>query len=284
MTATLVHTPADMLDAVSEVNRKLMKRSLTDGPERRMQRALAASFRRQGALFVASLADVRGLFPTEAPREAIGPADWHPRLDRALNETREALRRTVESALAESLVAGGRAALTTLGSSLPFDLAHPRAATFASTRAAELVTNIAETTRSYVRTLITRGIEEGWSYGKTARMLKARFTEFAVGSPLEHIRSRAELISVTENAFAYEHGNRIAIDQLTREGVATEKSWITVGDDRVDPDCSDNEAGGWIGSDAPFSDGSMMPPAHPGCRCTTGYRVVGERLPGGQLA
>ena len=105
-----------------------------------------------------------------------------------------------------------------------------------------------------------------------AKAIKDRYQEFAVGVPQQHIRSRAELISITEAGMAYESGSSIVVRDLQDAGLRMEKSWLTVGDQRVDPHCAANQAQGWIAFDEAFSDGSMQPLSHPACRCTALYR------------
>jgi hypothetical protein len=75
-------------------------------------------------------------------------------------------------------------------------------------------------------------------------------------------------------AFGYEAGQRAVAEDLAGAGLTVVKSWLTVGDDNVDPDCEENEAAGEVGVDDDFPSGDREPPAHPYCRCTTEYRVL----------
>ena len=83
---------------------------------------------------------------------------------------------------------------------------------------------------------------------------------------------RAELIATTVAGDAYEAATAAAGRQLADAGLVMEKSWLTVGDDRVDVECEDNEAQGWIPMDDGFRSGHTRPPAQPACRCTALYR------------
>jgi hypothetical protein len=138
-------------------------------------------------------------------------------------------------------------------------------------RGAERVTGIAETTRKRLRTLLTRAADEGWSYQRTAKEITALYRGFA-GPPLavrpRHLRSRAEAIAVFELGDAYEHGNLLVAQDLQDAGLEMEKSWLTVGDDRVRTDHRANQGEGWIPLDQAFGSGDDRPPADPGCRCT----------------
>ena len=83
------------------------------------------------------------------------------------------------------------------------------------------------------------------------------------------------LVAVTEVGNAYEAGTAGTIRQLEQTGLAMEKSWLTVGDDRVDDECAGNEAAGWIPATAAFPSGHDRPLAHPACRCTLLFRRAG---------
>ncbi|GAG39263.1 unnamed protein product, partial [marine sediment metagenome] len=103
-----------------------------------------------------------------------------------------------------------------------------------------------------------------------------RFGEFAIGKPQQHIASRAHLVAVTENAMAYEHGQRTLVDEIQGVGIDMEKSWATVGDADVSAGCQANQDAQWIRADAAFPSGDQGPPRFPGCRCSSRYRVVRE--------
>ena len=97
--------------------------------------------------------------------------------------------------------------------------------------------------------------------------IRDRFEEFAVGKPQLHIESRAHLIAVTEVGEAYSAGSLAAGEALEEAGVAMEKSWSTVGDDRVSAGCLGNEDAGWIPLNDDFPSGHQRPLRFPGCRC-----------------
>ncbi len=98
----------------------------------------------------------------------------------------------------------------------------------------------------------------------------------AVQRFLEHADLVAELLNqYTKEGDheAFEMGRLLGNEALG----ATEKAWITAGDNRVDAICLANEADGEIPIRDRFSSGHLTPPAHRGCRCTAVYFGVSRR-------
>lgn len=62
-------------------------------------------------------------------------------------------------------------------------------------------------------------------------------------------------------------------------GTRATKAWVSARDGKVDVDdpedgpCVTNDNGDWIAMREVFADGSLHPPAHPGCRCLLEIRV-----------
>lgn len=265
---------AEAARRVAEQARIDHKLDTTRGIETRLQKALATEFRAQGRIMLAGLRDKRSRFPTSTT-EGIRRSDWEPIWRRSVRKSSGRMVRALDAAAAAGLRAGAQMAAAELGVDIDFNLKNPRAVRYMRQYGARLVAQVNETTRGYIRSLMTKAVREGWSYQRTARALTERYAEFAIGSPLQHIRSRAELIAVTESAKAYEMGNNIVARDLARSGQRIEKFWFTVGDERVDEEqCGPNEAEGWIGLLEEFPSGHDTPPAHPGCRCTLGYQSV----------
>lgn len=157
---------------------------------------------------------------------------------------------------------------------MTFDAMHPVAVEYLSNYGARLVSNIDATTQNQMRRILAQGVADGWSYARVAGEIDSMFTGFSAPSPLGHIRNRAELVAVTEIGEAYEVGRMVGAQQIAELGLRMEKSWLAVGDDRVDPDCDENAQAGWIPLDEPFPSGDMHPLAHPGCRCDMLTRMV----------
>jgi HK97 family phage portal protein len=193
----------------------------------------------------------------------------------------QALRLAGFEALAEALADiftdlvkdAGRQALTQLDldDAKLVELVNERAVEWAREHAAELVGKkwvngklvdnpnaayrIDTVTRDGVQSLVTQAINEGWSNDRLASALKDSYAFSA---------SRAELIAVTETAFADVAGNMIAYEE---SGVVVGKRWIVGSAEKLCEVCAENAAQGVIPFDKAFASGRLAPPAHPRCRC-----------------
>ena len=243
--------------------------------ERKLELAMQAAFRKQGRAFLAALNHRAGVLSgrlRESPGDLL-PPDWEAIfLEIAVDLV--PFNTPIQAAAESALLTGGRHAVADLAVEGAFDLANPRAAAYLEAHAAEAVTAINEATRAELRRVIAAGVREGQSYDQIARTIRERFAGFSTPQPQLHIRSRAHLVAVTETSAGYEQGNRAVADQLQAEGLQMEKSWLDVGDSRVDPDCADNAATGWIPIADSFPAGASEPPQHPACRCTALQRRV----------
>lgn len=88
-------------------------------------------------------------------------------------------------------------------------------------------------------------------------------------------RRRAALIAQTEMAYAANEGMDAVIRQNVEQGIISpdvEKEWSTARDERVCPVCGGLH-GEKVPENEPFSNGVMLPPAHPGCRCAVKYHL-----------
>lgn len=263
------------------------KQRTTATIERQLVRALRRAWRAQQGDVLAALATVRSRFPeddaaaeagrfTPSGSRVLSEADpediWDELIDGALDKSKtpmtDALGRSVDAALS-----AGADSLTSQFSLVgSFTLDNPAAVGYADDYAAEMVTKINQTTRDGLRRIVTEAVGDGWSYDRLADTIKAQFSGFDSPKPQQHIRDRATLVAVTEVGNAYEAGTRGMAQQLADAGLAMEKSWLTVGDDRVSDDCQSNTDAGWIAIDDTFPSGDDRPLAHPGCRCTLLYR------------
>lgn len=255
------------------------------GPiERKLELALQTAFRKQGRAFLAALNHRAGVLAgrlREAPGDIL-PPNWMALFDiiaaEQEGERGEVVAGSFQSAIQkrieDALVAGAQHTMADFSVAGAFDLANPRTAAYLETHAATAVAGINEATQAEMRTLITAGAREGQTYDQIARGIRDRFAGFSTPAPQQHIRSRAHLVAVTETGNAYEAGNRAVVDDLTAAGLQMEKSWLTVGDGRVDADCEDNASAGWIPLADTFPSGADEPTAHPACRCTALYRRV----------
>ena len=236
---------------------------------------MQVAFRKQGRAFLAALNHRAGVLAgrlRESPGDVL-PPDWAAIFAIIASDPRLFIL-PLQEAITEALLIGGRHATADLAVDVAFDLSNPRAAAYLETHAAEAVTAINEVTRTELRRVIAAGVREGQSYDQIARSIRERFAGFSTPQQQQHIRSRAHLVAVTETGDAYEQANRSVADQLQAAGLQMEKSWLTVSDGRVDPDCESNEGAGWIPLAATFPAGAEQPPQHPACRCTSLQRRV----------
>lgn len=266
----LIDTLDAFLREAQVLRRERMLRALRPG----LEAALARGFRRQGAVFMAMLARRKADWQPEAQQLAF---DWGDDWRATAERTAPALVNPLVRYIKLSLVAGGNSLYRDLALVGTFGLKHPSAVRYLEQHGAELVSRINAETERQLRTLLTRGADQGWSYDKLAAEINARFDGFAEGRPQQHIDSRAHLVAVTELGNAYETGNYLAGQELRDAGLVMEKAWQTVEDERVcSEECEANQAQGWIPFDEPFSSGHLHPLAHPACRCT----LLQRRRPG----
>jgi SPP1 gp7 family putative phage head morphogenesis protein len=221
--------------------------------ERRVKAFLAA-LRDDIAAAVALSVDrvARDQKPKHPADEAAEKAEWNKLADAVRPHLRVVAKDGAREGLLQVLAGGA-------GGDPPDDinelleLANDNAIAWAEERAAELVTEIDETTRTMVRDMTTQALEEGMSNDELADALieSGAFTD-----------SRAEKIARTETAMADVQGNKIGWREA---GVVIGKQWI------VDPDgaCEDCASldGEVVPLDSTFSGGRRDPPLHPHCEC-----------------
>lgn len=278
----------DAIDALLEATRRQVLDETLRPIERKLELALAKAFKAQGRAFMKRFAAVEPKLPG-----AINEDDWLRYLEAAQLETRDLFIDADKQAVSKAIVAGiKQAARETglpegLGEAAPvepdaatllgirFNLHNPRAVEYIDRVGANLVSNVDETTKGYIRTVISEGVAKGDSYNAMAKRLIARYNEFAVGKPQLHIDSRAHLIAVTESGNAYSHGNYLVGQGLKDAGLEMEKYWDTFKDSRVSEGCAANEGAGWIPFDDAFPSGDLRPLRFPGCRCALLMRRVG---------
>ncbi len=235
--------------------------------ERKLRRAMQRIFALQGRIFLLGMRRYKSRF-----LESLSSDD----LDRIMGSveatTGDEMSKAIQEAGEQAITAAAQERMSQIGVEIAFDLKNPRAVEYLTKNAALKVTQINDTTRARIAMILHQGVDEGWSYNKTAKAIKDRFTEFSIGKPQLHIQSRAHLVAITESAEAYEAGNKMVIDEMVKVGLVMEKSWLTRGDDRVSDGCLQNQADGWIGEDRAHSSGHQYPPRFPGCRCDELYR------------
>lgn len=169
------------------------------------------------------------------------------------------LKATFEIALNEVGMEGFTKALEVAGvqeGSNVFELANPRAASYAAERAGELITELEEGTRTLIRKSIATAIAEGWSTDELANELAKEYAFSA---------SRAATIASTEMNDALTQSQLAA---WSESGVVVAKRWLLSNDEGVCLVCGGNADQGSIPLADAFESGDSGPPAHPNCRCS----------------
>ena len=86
--------------------------------------------------------------------------------------------------------------------------------------------------------------------------------------------NRLDVINRFESQNFQEAAKFASAQRLEATGQVMQKSWHDVGDNKVDQDCKDNTAAGWLLLLAMFPAGTNRPPDHPNCRCHLTYRRI----------
>lgn len=268
---TLATAVSDLVEAERSTRKPRAVRPL----ESRVARATRTMWRRQERAVLARLARRRREFAPAKLAEALAVDDMGDEVAAALAPFARVLEVELGRVWPRALVAGHRSAVTDVGMRMRLDLEDRRATAWLKGRGAARVTGVDDVTRAQIRTVLVQASEHGWSYDRTAKVISERFAAFRTGVPQKHLRSRAELVSVTEVGDAYEHGRQLAIEDLADAGVDVEKSWLALGDERVCEICGPNARAGWIASKRSFPSGHDRPLGHPGCRCDMSLRPAG---------
>lgn len=146
-------------------------------------------------------------------------------------------------------------------------LVNERAAKWAEQNAAELVSEISDSTKEMLRSIITQALEEGPSAKELAQQIQDS-TAFSA--------ARAGLIAETELRNAHNAGQLAGYQAAADLGIELKKTWERDGDEDC-PVCEENEAAGPIDVDDTFPSGDDAPTAHPNCECYLIAEVTDER-------
>lgn len=260
---------AETIGNFLEASRRNRKASDVDALYSKLETELRRGWREQLEDFKKEWGDsgIRATFEAKRP----GPSDkqmdalWNRSKKRGDKRHEKAIDENVKKALPK----GAKSAIADLvkaGFNYSFDLKHPRAVKFLKKYGANRVTGISETSRNRIKRIVVNMAEEGKSYSEIGRAIEAEiegWTKRGTGA----VRTRGELIAVTEVGTAYEEGRQIVMADFHKKGVKTVKEWITADDERVCEICEPAEAEGWIPSNQAFINGMPGPLGHPGCRC-----------------
>lgn len=256
---------APLLEALGKLSLSAIIRS-KDRILRPLRRTLEAAwahwFRQQGAWWIEErLHRLRTLVeaaqPLPGPGErALADLDDFPNDGRALRITLTAAGQAMEGSASRTIAQ--------LGLGINFDLKNPRAVHYMDQVGANLVRGLNRTSRDRLRTLLSEGIENGWSYSRLASRVRVLFADFS--------RARALTIARTELGNAYSEVTVIVGDSLRAQGLQVEKRWVAVQTDPGEP-CRVNANQGWIPMNATFSSGDARPLQHPRCKCVLVLRT-----------
>jgi len=267
----------ELLEAVRRAEAELLalrRDRAVAGAENALTALYASHFTREWRELQRNLASFRALFPTEEAMTAAEVRRFVAQLSAVQAVVAAKMTKSVAEKLWKAFRAGYEQAAARMLLSVSFKVPQPRAVAWLTRHAAELVTEIDEVTRARVAGIVTQAVEEGWSYSRTEQQLKVLYDGFRAARPQLHILSRARLIAVHEAAVAYGQGQMDLGRWMADGGLEIEKSWLTVGGERVCELCAGNEGDGWIALEDGFSSGAECEPEHPACRCVTLQQVA----------
>jgi hypothetical protein len=269
----------DRIQRLREINTGTIINREKDALARKYLPKFKTFFNHQRNVFLREFDSYKDLFPERASRSPLASklieADRQLTLDdfddvwfRTELLTNQDLQGLIIAEEYESMEVGSDIAKSFFSKEVggSFDLANPRAVAWFSQHGGSLdyIKDIQATSKNQLQTIITKSLDEGWSYNKTSQVIREKFTDFS--------RERAQLIATHEAAQAYEAGNRIFLEGVSDMGVIIEKMWNNSGDEKVSDGCMENTGDGWIPLDREHSSGHQEPPRFPGCRCWESYR------------
>lgn len=154
-----------------------------------------------------------------------------------------------------------------------FDLLQPGIQDYVQKHAADLVTQVSETTKQGIRDAVQAGLEKGEGIPD----MSARILEGGHFAP-----SRANLIARTESTGVTNGSGTEALQSHARAvGAKLEKSWLATPDERTRDSHAALDDLTWIPVDEPFRNGLQYPGDPKGaatevcnCRCTTLHRIA----------
>ena len=233
----------------------------------RLTRQFEAYFARQHRLFMRLFARTKTNWIEEADAP-IDPHEWEQYWELLQMDGATAIAGSIDQAVQGAMIKGGLLGTDTPNVAISFTLKNTYAQEYLQNYGSQRISQVNSATKGYINNIINKAMGKGESYQQTAKKIGDMYSQMYEKSPLEHIKNRAELIAVTETGNAYSEASLIQSKALQYAGLPMEKSWLTVGDNRVSEACASNEAAGWIPLDDLFPAGDDRPLNHPGCRCT----------------
>ena len=233
--------------------------------ERKMQRGINESFKKQGDYIVKEYAKL-------ANKKAWGVKNVNDDVDdifEAMDDTE--LVSGILDVSATSMEYGGKtrvrkSKLKEIG--IDFNLSNPEAERYLLTDRPLVLAKLADTTKEHIKPILMDSVIEGRAPQETAKIIRENFALS---------KARSLMISVNEVGHAYEWGNYVPMNDAKKRGYKVSKSWLTVNDAKVTPAHTQNQEDGWIELDDTFSGtGDELAPAsdNPNCRCTILYDII----------
>lgn len=271
--AEAVDEVVDAAERLLETIRNKRKEKDLKQPYAETERGAKVMFREQKRVFMAEFRK----FANEFREARNGPS--RAKVDKAwarAEKRGKGLVKAIDRGSKTAINRGAKSAMSDLGAAeygINFNLQDPLAQKFLKDNGLKKVKGINKTTRGRIQSVLNKAAKEGWSYKKTAEKIADIF-DSSITAVQGSVISRAELIAVTEMGEAYEAGRQAVLDKFDKAGLKTQKTWITVGDERVCEICAPNGGAGWIGGKENFPSGHERPLGHPACRCDMSVRVV----------
>ncbi len=248
---------------------------ITREPEKKIFKATQTYFDKQGKGLIKALGKYSGRFKESNLKENISDKELDTAFNKVSVPIAVAYSKVIITQTGDILKDAAVKTVQNIGLgdiSKSVNLQTTSAIEYLETHAADLISNIDDTTRAITKRIIVDGAKSGKNYQQVAEELREQFKIFQVGKPQQHIRDRAELIASNEARTAYEVGANSSAQSIDSAGIEMLKHWDTVGDGRVSDGCSENEGDGWISINNSFSSDHEHPPRFPGCRCDARYK------------
>lgn len=267
-----------LLEIKRKLNRfieSLERDRITRGPEKKIFKATQTYFDKQGKGLIKELSKFSGRFKESNLKENVSDKELEKAFNKVSTPIAVAYSKVIIAQTGDILKDAAVRTVKNVGLgdiSASVNVQTVSAIDYLEANAADLISNIDNTTRKITKRIIVDGAKAGKNYQQVAEELRQQFKIFQVGKPQQHIRGRAELISINEARTAYEVGAESSAKSIDSAGIDMLKRWVTVGDSRVSDLCAANEDAGWMGVKEVFPSGHSTPPRFPGCRCDAEYK------------
>ena len=266
-----------LLEIKNKLNKfveSLERDRITRGPEKKIFKATQTYFDKQGKGIIKALGKFSGRFK-ESLKENVSDEELEKAFNKVSTPIAVAYSKVIVDQTGQILKDAAVQTVKNVGLgdiSKSVNLQTTSAIEYLETHAADLISNIDDTTRAVTKRIIVDGAKSGKNFQQVAEELREQFKIFQVGKPQQHIRGRAELIASNEARTAYAVGSNSSAQSMQEAGLEMLKFWSTSGDNRVSDLCNENEGVGWIPLNEIYPSGHEHIPRFPGCRCVDEYK------------